>query len=75
MYLIFYDVDFSQPGAVVRPKGWAVRPLKRNTSWVNFGPNKNLTICENIFKKQNLHCYSLINASKVTFITFKVEQC
>ena len=28
------DVDFSQPGAVVRPKGWAVRPLKRNVSWV-----------------------------------------
>ena len=29
-----YDVGFSYPGAVVRPKGWAVRPLKRNMSWV-----------------------------------------
>ena len=30
-----YDVVFSQPGAVVRPKGWAVRPLKRNMRWVH----------------------------------------
>ena len=34
LYLINYDVVFSQPGAVVRPKGWAVRPLKRNMRWV-----------------------------------------
>ena len=34
LYLIKYDVVFSQPGAVVRPKGWAVRPLKRNMRWV-----------------------------------------
>ena len=34
LYLIYYDVVFSQPGAVVRPKGWAVRPLKRNMRWV-----------------------------------------
>ena len=37
------DVGSSQPGAVVRPKGWAVRPLKRHASWVQnvvrqFGP-------------------------------------
>jgi len=37
------DVGSSQPGAVVRPKGWAVRPLKRYASWVQnvvrqFGP-------------------------------------
>ncbi len=28
------DVDSSHPGAVVGPKGWAVRPLKRYESWV-----------------------------------------
>ena len=37
------DVGSSQPGAEVRPKGWAVRPLKRYVSWVQnvvrqFGP-------------------------------------
>src|SRR3954469_370071 len=37
------DVGSSQPGAVVGPKGWAVRPLKRYASWVQnvvrqFGP-------------------------------------
>jgi hypothetical protein len=37
------DVGSSHPGAVVRPKGWAVRPLKRYASWVQnvvrqFGP-------------------------------------
>jgi hypothetical protein len=37
------DVDSSHPGAVVGPKGWAVRPLKRYASWVQnvvrqFGP-------------------------------------
>ncbi len=37
------DVGSSQPGAVVGPKGWAVRPLKRYVSWVQnvvrqFGP-------------------------------------
>ncbi len=37
------DVGSSRPGAVVRPKGWAVRPLKRYVSWVQnvvrqFGP-------------------------------------
>ena len=28
------DVGSSHPGAGVRPKGWAVRPLKRHASWV-----------------------------------------
>ncbi len=28
------DVGSSHPGAVVGPKGWAVRPLKRHASWV-----------------------------------------
>ena len=28
------DVGLSYPGAVVRPKGWAVRPLKWYVSWV-----------------------------------------
>ena len=28
------DVGSSHPGAVARPKGWAVRPLKRYASWV-----------------------------------------
>ncbi len=28
------DVGSSHPGAEVRPKGWAVRPLKRYASWV-----------------------------------------
>ena len=28
------DVGSSPPGAVVGPKGWAVRPLKRYVSWV-----------------------------------------
>ena len=28
------DVGSSHPGAVVRSKGWAVRPLKRYASWV-----------------------------------------
>ena len=28
------DVGSSHPGAVVRSKGWAVRPLKRHASWV-----------------------------------------
>ncbi len=37
------DVGSSHPGAVVRPKGWAVRPRKRYASWVQnvvgqFGP-------------------------------------
>ena len=37
------DVGPSHPGAVVGPKGWAVRPLKRYASWVQnvvrqFGP-------------------------------------
>ena len=37
------DVGSSHPGAVVGPKGWAVRPLKRHASWVQnvvrqFGP-------------------------------------
>ncbi len=37
------DVGSSPPGAVVGPKGWAVRPLKRYASWVQnvvrqFGP-------------------------------------
>ena len=37
------DVGSSHPGAVVGPKGWAVRPLKWYTSWVQnvvrqFGP-------------------------------------
>ena len=29
------DVGSSHPGAVVGPKGWAVRPLKRYASWVH----------------------------------------
>jgi hypothetical protein len=37
------DVGSSHPGAVLGPKGWAVRPLKRHASWVQnvvrqFGP-------------------------------------
>ena len=37
------DVGSSHPGAVVGPKGWAVRPLKRYASWAQnvvrqFGP-------------------------------------
>jgi hypothetical protein len=28
------DVGSSHPGAGVGPKGWAVRPLKRHSSWV-----------------------------------------
>ncbi len=37
------DVGSSHPGAVEGPKGWAVRPLKRDASWVQnvvrqFGP-------------------------------------
>lgn len=37
------DVGSSHPGAVVGPKGWAVRPLKWYVSWVQnvvrqFGP-------------------------------------
>jgi hypothetical protein len=28
------DVGLSHPGAVVGPKGWAVRPLKWYMSWV-----------------------------------------
>ena len=37
------DVGSSHPGAEVRSKGWAVRPLKRYASWVQnvvrqFGP-------------------------------------
>ena len=37
------DVGSSHPGAVLGPKGWAVRPLKRYASWVQnvvrqFGP-------------------------------------
>ena len=37
------DVGSSHPGAVVRSKGWAVRPLKWYVSWVQnvvkqFGP-------------------------------------
>jgi hypothetical protein len=28
------DVGSSHPGAVVGPKGWAVRPLKWYVSWV-----------------------------------------
>ena len=31
-----YDVGSPYPGAVVRPKGWAVRPLKRYVSWVQY---------------------------------------
>jgi hypothetical protein len=47
------DVGSSHPGAVVGPKGWAVRPLKRYVSWVQnvvrqFGPYLlwALDICE-----------------------------
>src|SRR5699024_2984632 len=41
--LWYLDVGSSHPGAVVGPKGWAVRPLKRYASWVQnvvrqFGP-------------------------------------
>ena len=41
------DVGSSHPGAVVGPKGWAVRPLKRYASWVQnvvrqFGPYPSL---------------------------------
>ena len=37
------DVGSSHPGAEVGPKGWAVRPLQRDASWVQnvvrqFGP-------------------------------------
>src|SRR5690625_4354759 len=37
------DCGATNPGAVVRPKGWAVRPLTRHASWVEnvvrqFGP-------------------------------------
>ena len=37
------DVGSSHPGAVIGPKGWAVRPLKRYAIWVQnvvrqFGP-------------------------------------
>ncbi len=37
------DAGSSHPGAVIGPKGWAVRPLKINTSWSSerreqFGP-------------------------------------
>ncbi|MBM3133893.1 MAG: hypothetical protein FJZ89_01095 [Chloroflexi bacterium] len=46
------DVGSSHPGAVVCPKGWAVRPLKRHASWVQnvvrqFGlyPSWALVIC------------------------------
>ncbi|OGD38519.1 hypothetical protein A2907_01645 [Candidatus Azambacteria bacterium RIFCSPLOWO2_01_FULL_37_9] len=28
------DVGSSHPGGGEAPKGWAVRPLKRNVSWV-----------------------------------------
>ncbi len=41
----FWPIDFgsTHPGAVVVPKGWAVRPLRRHASWVQnvvrqFGP-------------------------------------
>src|SRR5699024_8815088 len=39
----YLAVGSSHPGAVVGPKGWAVRPLKRYASWVqnvvrHFGP-------------------------------------
>ena len=39
----YLDVGSSHPGAEVRSKGWAVRPLKRYASWVQnvarqFGP-------------------------------------
>src|SRR5699024_6015203 len=30
----YLDVGSSHPGAVVGPKGWAVRPLERYASWV-----------------------------------------
>ena len=46
------DVGSSHPGAVVGPKGWAVRPLKWYASWVQnvvrqFGPypSQALEIC------------------------------
>src|SRR5699024_2090840 len=32
----YVDVGTSHPGAVVGPKGWAVRPLKRYASWVQW---------------------------------------
>lgn len=30
------DVGFSHPGAEAGSKGWTVRPLKRNMSWVQY---------------------------------------
>ena len=49
------DVGSSHPGAVVGPKGWAVRPLKRYASWVQnvvrqFGPypSRAEEICEDL---------------------------
>ena len=40
---VHIDGEVWHPGAVVGPKGWAVRPLKRYASWVQnvvrqFGP-------------------------------------
>ena len=50
------DVGSSHPGAVVGPKGWAVRPLKWYASWVQnvvrqFGPypSRALEICVELF--------------------------
>lgn len=50
------DVGSSHPGAVVGPKGWAVRPLKWYASWVQnvvrqFGPypSRALEICVALF--------------------------
>ena len=50
------DVGSSHPGAVVGPKGWAVRPLKRYASWVQnvvrqFGPYPVLALehCRKLF--------------------------
>ena len=45
------DVGSSHPGAVVRSKGWAVRPLKRHASWVQnvarqFGPLSSVGVGE-----------------------------
>ena len=38
------DVGSSHPGAVVGPKGWAVRPLKWHVSWVQ-NVNNTAFIC------------------------------
>ena len=81
------DVGSSHPGAEVRSKGWAVRPLKRHASWVQnvvrqFGP---YPVCARELSgvvlstrgpgRTNLQCTCCIARCKRRVAVFGADKC